>query len=303
MDFKQFQAFVAVAEEMSFRKAAARLNLSQPPLSMRIKRLEEDIGVELIRRNRNKRIALTVAGEVFLQRAKQTLQAANDAVSHARHAEQGLQGYLAIGHSDDFLDALLPDAISEFRRLYPDVYVSHRQELTFKVEERVRTGDVDLGLVIPPADRAYQEFDVVSLPTTKIVVAVSSRHPLADRKSVELAALRHERFHILPDWGPSNFGDKCQRLFQEAGFQPRMGVIGMSVRLHVELAKRGNGVVLCTESSAPAGVDGISYLEVSSRESALPRAAIFRKESLRPPAANFLGIVADQPALADEIAD
>jgi DNA-binding transcriptional LysR family regulator len=120
MDLRQLRYFVAVAEERHFGRAAQRLHMSQPPLSMQIKALERELGIGLLERT-SRRVALTDAGRAFLERAKIILGAVEEAREVARGAEQGLQGRLEVGFISSASLSLLPPSIRLFRERFGGV--------------------------------------------------------------------------------------------------------------------------------------------------------------------------------------
>src|SRR5690606_34672478 len=119
VDLRQLRQFVAVAEELSFRNAATRLNMSQPPLSSAIRQLEEDLGRKLLERN-NRNVRLTQVGEVFLREARRTLAQAEHAISMARRAGDGVSGSLRISFVPTASLSVLPLLVKDFRTRFPE---------------------------------------------------------------------------------------------------------------------------------------------------------------------------------------
>src|SRR3954451_6537641 len=120
MELRRFRYFVAVAEELHFRRAAERLHLAQPALSQQVRKLEMELGVELLHRTK-RGVALTAAGSVFLDEARRLLRQADEAARSARNARTGAAGRLRLGHVADTVRAILPRAIAAFASRYPDV--------------------------------------------------------------------------------------------------------------------------------------------------------------------------------------
>jgi DNA-binding transcriptional LysR family regulator len=120
VELRHLRSFLAVAEELHFGRAAARLHISQPPLSQQIRRLEDELGACLFRRTK-RRVDLTPAGEAFLTEARQTLAQAERAVRAAQRAERGELGELVVGYLIAAAYGPLPDVIRMFRRRFPDV--------------------------------------------------------------------------------------------------------------------------------------------------------------------------------------
>src|SRR6478672_9779054 len=128
MELRHLRYFVAVAEELHFGRASARVGIAQPPLSQQIKALETELGVRLLERT-HRRVALTAAGSVFLEEARRTLAQAEHAAQAARRAGRGEVGRLAIGFVGSATYEVLPLVLREFRRRFPGVELS-LQEMT-----------------------------------------------------------------------------------------------------------------------------------------------------------------------------
>ncbi len=123
MDLRRLRSFVAVAEELSFRRAAQRLHLSQPPLSRQIQALEAEVGVRLLERERNRRISLTDAGIAFLADTKRMLAHADTALRNARRSVSGASGQLLVANIPRLSTVVLPPMLAAFHAEFPAVEV------------------------------------------------------------------------------------------------------------------------------------------------------------------------------------
>jgi len=205
MDFFHLQSFVTVAEELSFRRAAERLHLSQPPLSRRIKALEEEVGVCLMERGRRRRVSLTEAGKSFLTYARQALSAAIAARNRAQDVARNSQGRLKLGNLPVLSTRVLPPLLRAFREHWPKVEVSllemnRPMQLAALREGRIHAGIFpDLGA---PLDRHFQSLPLYTCP---MVVVLPVGHPLAKefKVSINIHRLAGETLLISsPDTSP-----------------------------------------------------------------------------------------------------
>lgn len=187
MELRDCECFVAVAEELHFGRAAARLHMAQPPLSQRIRALEEELGARLFART-SRKVALTPAGEAFWRDAAALLDQAGKARETARRVASGLAGRIAVGFVNPAMDAFLSDALAAFRLAAPDVELGLREMPTREQLDALAGGRLDVGFVrhvgqdIPGAAVA-----VVS--REPYLLALPAGHPLARRARVPLAAL------------------------------------------------------------------------------------------------------------------
>ena len=192
IELRHLRYFIAVAEELHFGHAAARLNISQPPLSQQIQILEQQIGARLFART-NRSVSLTEAGRQFLADSRQILSQVDDAAARAARLHHGETGELRIGFTSSapFIKAV-SDTLSTFRRRYPDVHIQTRQTNTREQIVPLNEGALDLGLMrnthLPDTlvwERVLRE---------PLLAMVPRDHPLASQPCVSLRELAREPF-------------------------------------------------------------------------------------------------------------
>ena len=196
VELRQLRYFVAVAEELHFRRAAVRLHISQPPLSQQIAALEHELGVRLLERTR-RRVELTPAGEAFLRDARATLAELDVAVSSARAIDAGLEGVLRVGFVGSALLSIVPTTVQRFRRTRPGAEIELRERSTVEQLRAVSTGLVDVGLVRPPIE-ADETMHVEVVRREHTVAALPEGHPLAELRRVPLRRLAAEPLVLFP---------------------------------------------------------------------------------------------------------
>lgn len=275
------RSFIAVAEELNFRKAAERLNLTQPPLSLRLKHLEQELGVKLLERGGNKRISLTVAGRLFLDDARRVVQAAEKACRDARDHAEGRLGHLRIGFTDDFLFSKLPTLIAEFLCRYPDVQVTHSMTLSREIISQLDAGSLDVALACFPIQRLDPRFIVMELPPIRIVALLHENHPLADRETIFLKELKDEPVMLMPTEIFSGFSIHLSRLYAHAQITPLPLAFGQNATMMAQIvAARGGGIVLASETSVPAGWPGIRRIDLQDPQPYVDAGLIYNAENI-----------------------
>jgi DNA-binding transcriptional LysR family regulator len=183
MDLRQLRYFVAVAEERHFGRAAQRLHMSQPPLSMQIKALERELGVVLLERT-SRRVALTDAGRAFLKRARGILDAVEEAREEARGAEEGARGVLGVGFISSATLSLLPPSIRLFRERFGGVELELKELTSAQQADALYGGEIKVGLVRLPMRAPGIRFEPVF--EERLLVALPSGHALERRDRVSL---------------------------------------------------------------------------------------------------------------------
>ncbi len=278
MELRRFRYFVAVAEELHFRRAAEQLHLAQPALSQQVKKLETELGVELFHRTR-RGVALTRAGVVFLEEARLVLRLADDAARAAREAASGAVGRLRVGLLADVVPASVPKAIVRFSTRFPGVEVSHETLSTRRAIEDVRGGRLDVAVIALPAPVAG--LNVTHLGREGIVAAIADRHPLSGRAVVPWERLADQRLVMLPRATNPAFYDGVIATCHDAGFAPSILETTEAQVEHALLSVAGGaGIALLTASTAERyTTPGVRFLPLDPEGSISDIALITRPES------------------------
>jgi DNA-binding transcriptional LysR family regulator len=256
MDLRQLRYFVAVAEERHFGRAAQRLHMSQPPLSMQIKALERELGVELLERT-SRRVALTDAGRAFLERAETILGAVEEAREVVRGAEQGTQGRLEVGFISSATLSLLPPSIRLFRERFGGVELELKELTSGQQIDALYEGGIRVGLVRLPLRAPGIRFEPVL--EERLVVALPTGHALEglDRVSLETIAdlpLIFFTRQLIP-----GFHAQMVELFQRVGAFPKVAQHAVHLQTIVGLVASGVGIAILPSSAERISREGVVY--------------------------------------------
>lgn len=245
-ELHQLRCFVAVAAEMNFRRAAERLNMTQPPLSRQIQLLERAIGIQLFDRS-GRNIRLTAGGKRFVVEAQDLLRRAEEAALSTRAAASGVMGSVTLSFIPIASFALLPRIVPLLRREMPDVHVMLREMLTLHQIEALQGGQIDLGLVRMP--RNHQRVPMKPLFSENYVLALHRGHRLCESATITLRDLNDEDFLMYaPSDGWYGF-DIFNGLFATHRVKPRIvQYFGQTLPL-LSLVDAGSGIALVPESS------------------------------------------------------
>ena len=242
MELRHLRYAVAVADELHFARAAARLRIAQPPLSQQIKSLEAEIGVRLFDRT-SRRVGLTEAGAAFVAEARRTLASAERAVDAARRTARGETGRLAIGYIGSASYEILPPILRAFRRRVPDVTLVLEEMNSNEQSRALAAGALDLGFVRrpPPIERHIAGSVVRREP---IVLAVPRDHGLAAARAIRLRQLVREPFIVFPVRPRPSWADVALDLCRGAGFEPRVVQETIEMVSALSLVAAGIGIAL-----------------------------------------------------------
>ena len=285
MDIRSLACFATLAEELHFGRAAARLYLTQPALSQRIRVLEDEVGAALFERDR-RHVALTAAGEAFLDPARETIAHAARAKAQALRALRGETGQLRLGFTVIAFYGALPEAVQRFRSLYPDIAVELAEMNSPALEAALAEGRIDLGILHPPL--LTPSLAMAALPEEPMLLALPESHRLAARPVIAVADLRDEPMLIAPRTiGPHIF-DRMVALFQKEGISPRIVQQVTPMTTLVGLVATGAGLGFVTRGIAGTGRPGVVFRPVSPAAPALPMAAAWREPQPSAVAKRFL---------------
>lgn len=256
IELRHVRYFVAVAEELHFGRAAVRLQIAQQPLSAQIRRLENELGVVLFRRT-TRRVELTEAGRVFLQKAQQTLQSAEEAVTAAREVQRGERGQLTLGYINTTLYNVLPGLVRAYREAFPNMDVTLRELCSPELDELVVQGKLDVGLV----GTVFNPHELEQLPlwTEPFVVVLPTDHPLAALPEVPLAKLADEPFIQYDRMQKRQVYDTIVHFFHHAGIPLNIVQEASSEQALIGLAAAGIGLAVVSASVADARRTEVVY--------------------------------------------
>ncbi|MFD5831622.1 LysR substrate-binding domain-containing protein, partial [Lentzea sp. NPDC060358] len=257
MELRHLRYFVAVAEERHFGRAAERLHMAQPPLSQQIQQLEAELGVTLLHRTTRK-VELTGAGAVYLDRARAVLAALDDAGAEALRVAEGLQGRLVVGCVGSATYSLLPAFARALREQLPAVDLVFRGEMLAPDQlESLLARRIDLALLRPPVEHPVVR--VRTLRRDRFIVALPEDHRLARRRRLRIEDLRDEDLVVHASRGRSVMHGVVARLCRAAGFEPRFRDEVAETSTLVTFVAAGLGVAVVPEPVAELGVPGTTY--------------------------------------------
>jgi DNA-binding transcriptional LysR family regulator len=289
MELRRLRYFVAVAEELSFNRAARRLHIAQPPLSNQIKQLEEELGVLLFERT-SRGVRMTEAGELLLEEARRIFVQVDQTVSIVRRVGHGEVGRLSLGFVPSASNEVLPLILCAFRDRFPEVELFLREMRPDRIVQRLHDKQIDAGFLYLPLEDASLNIECVS--REPLVLALPEAHPLASEPRVELQAFAEERF-ILParyQKMPGLYGQVTETC-RQAGFTPK--AVQKDVWLMqtiVGLVAGGTGVALLPASLRNLSRRGVVYKSVHGLSPTVELGVVWRRDDLGAVLNSFLKV-------------
>jgi DNA-binding transcriptional LysR family regulator len=287
MELRHLRYFVAVAEELSFTRASQRLHIAQPALSVQIRQLEDELGVQLFDRSR-RTVRLTEAGTTMLTECRQLLAALDQAVELVRRTGVGHVGRLRLGFIPSAANETLPSLLLGFRAANPALEINLREMAPDALVRALHDRQLDVAFIYLPSEDAALDRMVVAREA--LVLALPAHHPLANRKLVDVSRLADESFVMPARHGIPGLHARVLALCRDGGFTPRAAQDDVwLIQTIVGLVAGGAGVALVPESVQALGRRGVVYRRVrGSGRHVVELAAVWRREDTSPVLSRFL---------------
>lgn len=261
IDLKLLRYFLAVAEELHFGRAAARLNMSQPPLSTHIKELEQQLGTLLFIRH-SRSVALTHAGTILMEESRRLLASANQALARVEQIGRGETGRIELGVIGTAMWGKMRPVMRRFLKENPNVEVLFREHMPAMQMTMLERRELDAG-VWRMATEPSPGFTSLRLHESSFLVAMPEEHPLAALAAIPLEALRNEYFVTMPsvhtDW------TFLQRVCLSAGFTPMIIREVREPQTVLAMISMGIGITLIADSYAQMNWPGVVFRPLEER--------------------------------------
>lgn len=262
MELRHLRYFLALADELSFTRAADRVGIAQPPFSQQIQALEQEIGVRLVDRT-PRRVVLTEAGAILAERVRFILSRIGEAVVVTQQVGRGISGHVCVGFTESgCFHPAVTRTLLEFRQAYPDLHVTLQENSSTNLVAMIRDGTVDAAFIRPPFE-ADEVVAYTALLHEKMVVAIPKGHRLASRKATTLAVLSDEVFVFYHRDVRPGLTDVVIAACERSGFRPRLSQEAPQLTSTLNLVAAGLGVAIVPESLRHLRTNDIAYLRLT----------------------------------------
>lgn len=287
---RHIRYFVAVAEELHFRRAAERLHIAQPALSRAIRHLEGEVGVRLLDRG-NRQVALTAAGAAFLDGCRRSLAVLDGAIGHTRRLARGEAGHLSVGYTDMAINGCLPAILAAFKQGFPAIEIEPTHGVTALQQEWLATGRLDFGFLTGPMrDPGLDGFVVQN---ERFIAVLYESHPLAARADIALEELSEEDFITGTPDGWEHYNAHFLRICAASGFTPRVVQHAFNTAGIFGLVACGMGITIQSEGVVGYLREGLVVRPLRGCDALLPTYAAWRREPLTPLKRRFTAFLED----------
>ena len=296
MELRHLRYFVALAEYLSFTKAADRVHVTQSTLSHQIRQLEEELGQPLFDRI-GRRVATTEAGELFLAFAQRALKEVDLGIAMLRPGGSGLTGEVRIGATHTFNIGLIPECVAQFLARHPTVRVRIDELPADQIIAKVHTGELDIGIAYRPNGPTDLWFE--PLYNEEMVLVVSDTHPLAGRKRIRMVELHQQRLVLMPDYFSTRMLlDEC---FKASGAEPIVVAEMSTIAPMLGLVLRAEIGAIVAVNAVPAAMKGLQMIPIESPTPIRTPGMLWRLGAEKPAAAQSFAVIVRKTALGNSL--
>jgi DNA-binding transcriptional LysR family regulator len=289
MELRHLRYFIAVAEELNFTRAAKRLGINQPPLSLQIGQLEKEMGAPLFHRG-PRGVELTDAGKLLLEEARIILKQVETAKIDVQRRARGEAGQIIIGSaSGTYFHPLVPTIVREYGIRYPDVIVAPEASHTTLLLARLRAGLIDLAFVWLPIGHS-EDLTIEPIVGEDAVIVVPAGHRLSGSTSVPLAALANETFLFFPRALHPDAYDMIISECHRAGLTPAFGQEVPDIVSSIPLVAAGLGISIVPQSTSRILAEGVHFLPIAGRAPRVEICLVHRRDDDSPAVQHFVAV-------------
>ena len=293
MEFRHLRYFLVLAEELHFGRAARRLSMSQPPLSLNIQQLEASVGARLFTRS-SKSVALTAAGLAFVPAAQALLDQAAQAARHARDVGQGIAGSLTIGFAGTMLYSGLPGILERFQARHPLLRLLLKELSSSEQLVELAHDRLDIGFV--HTTRVPPELSQILVSSQALVGCLPAGHRLATQATLSLKALQGEPFAVVSRAVSPDYHERILGICLEAGFDPEIRFELRHWLSVVSLVSQGMGVALVPAALGQSAMAGTVFMPLDRATTPYDTHCLWKTARDNPALAAFVKAVRDASA-------
>ncbi len=296
MELRHLRYFVALAEYLSFTRAAQRVHVTQSTLSHQIRQLEEELGQALFDRI-GRTVVTTEAGELFLGFATRALQEVDHGIATLKPSSRSLSGQVRIGTTHTFNIGLIPECVALFLAQHPSVKLRVEELPAEQIGERLQARELDIGIAYRPAGPTELWFE--PLYNEEMALVVSAAHPLAGRKRIRMVELHQQRLVLMPDYFSTlALLDDC---FKACGAQPLVVAEMSTIAPMLAPVLRTPIGAIVAINAVPEAMTGLQMIPLESPTPIRTPGILWRQQAQRVAAVQSFAVIVRKTALGNSL--
>ncbi len=279
IEFRHLKYFLAVAEDLHFRKAAERLFISQPGLSRQIKQMEEDLEIQLFVRH-NRKVALTTAGEYLKNEITQNLKNLDRILNYAKLLQEGKKGALKFGYVGSAMQNIIPNILVNFKEEHPDVKFGLQEMDNKKQITSLLSQDIDIGFV--RLDRVPRGIAIQPILKESFCLVLPKNHSINATNFKNLNQLKDESFILFdPSYSPSYY-EKVMQIFNDSSFSPIISHNTIHAASIYKLVENNFGLSIVPKSLQHGYDMNVKFIELNNISQRTTLSVVWSKNNRNP---------------------
>ncbi len=285
IEHRHLRYFLAVAEELHFRKAADRLFISQPGLSRQIKQMEDLLGIKLFKRN-NRKVKLTNAGLYLKTEITKNLKSLDHILNHAKLLQDGSYGNLNIGYVGSAMQKLIPDLLLQFKKDYPNVIFGLKEMENQRQIENLLSQEIDIGFT--RIEKTPRGLNIQHVLTDTFCLVLPKDHALNSKNFKSLSQLKDASFILFdPKFSPAYY-EKVMQIFDDHNFSPLVSHNTIHASSIYTLVENNFGVSIVPKSLQMEFYKNVKFIELKKIPQRTVLSAVWDKNNINPTLDKFL---------------
>lgn len=296
MELRHLRYFVALADCLSFTRAAERVHVTQSTLSHQIRQLEEELGQTLFERI-GKKVVTTEAGELFFGFASRALREVDQGIAMLKPGAGGLTGKVRVGATHTFNIGLIPECVALFLARHPTVQVRVDELSADEIGTRLHAGELDLGIAYRPNGPTDLWFE--PLYNEEMVLVVGDSHPLAGRKRIRMVELHQQRLVLMSDYFATR--TLLEECFKASGAEPVVVAEMSTIAPMLGLVQRTQVGSIVATNAIPAGMSGLKLIPLESPTPVRTPGILWRLGGQQPAPVQSFAVILRKTALGNSL--
>lgn len=288
IEFRHFKYFLAVAEDLHFRKAAERLYISQPGLSRQIKQLEDELGMSLFKRH-NRKVELTKAGEYLKKSLSVNFKQMNDIINHAKLLNEGVDGNLKIGYVGSAMQKLIPELLLAYKEQHPNIIFTLKELDNTQQIHDISNQEIDIGFI--RNERVPRGLNILPLQEETFSLVLPKSHPINESNFNDLAQLKNEPVIFFDASYSQSYYEKIMQIYDSCGFSPLITHYSINASTIFRLVENNFGISI-VPTSLKLGYDlDIKFIELTNIPQRTRLKAIWSESNSNPILKSFINVI------------
>ncbi|GAA4238127.1 LysR substrate-binding domain-containing protein [Postechiella marina] len=279
LELRHIKYFLAVAEDLHFRKAAERLFISQPGLSRQIKQMETDLGMVLFERH-NRKVELTKAGIYLKQELSRNLKHLDHIFSHAKLLHDGIGGDVKLGYVGSAMQNIIPELLLRFKNTHNDILFSLVEMGNEKQIESLFSQDIDIGFV--RLERAPRGIEIKPILKEVFCLVLPTDYDINELDFKNISQLKEESFILFDPEYSATYFEKVMQIFDDAGFVPNVSHKTIHAGSIYKLVENGFGVSIVPKSLCMENNKKIKFIELNKISQRTTLSVVWSKDNRNP---------------------